>query len=436
FGEPVRNYENAKRELCMLCGMHVYNRWKAGVKDNLIALIEHIQDEDASSFLLRPEEVRDVKALLGSMSDSDTPFISHIKSRFSYEGKRLFAADYIEEKSEDFLRGQLVSELNLILEGPSLYDKDKLGGQALSDYTTRLVSNKDPAGSPIELDRRLLEDSLWSYIDRRTDDKGAPSEQELTILDVILDEDIRDEFVRECQNLIVFGIVYDNLISDLVSVARQAHESRTISAEFVDSLLEKSLLEASALPVVSSNSPEEIGTAFALWIVELAGHSRCASFLKSVEEWNRIVHKDKSDTLFVVVSFFFEKLLPEYYAAQESGRRYEGKVEPVRIGRRKDFWNRLTIAYRDLLFHELLTREKRTKRTTYQTLLKKYVENFEPMNENLMSAEPVAFPTFRATIETALKNDVKPSGMVTGIGDFKTETGCYRVGLVITRPTR
>ena len=133
--------------------------------------------------------------------------------------------------------------------------------------------------------------------------------------------------------------------------------------------------------------------------------------------WSR-----QSDTLFVVISFFFEKLLPEYYGSQQTGKRFDGKIEPVRIGRRKDFWNRLTIAYRDLLFHEVLTREKRSRRTTFETLLDRFVNNFEETSSTLMSANPVSFPTFRLSIETALNNNIRPHGLITGIGDFTTET--------------
>jgi acetyl/propionyl-CoA carboxylase alpha subunit len=431
FGEPVKNYENAKRDLCLTCGMHLYNRWKAGARDNLLALIEHLEDEEANAFLLRASEVQNVKALLKTMSDSDNVFITELKSRFSYEGKELFDESYIEEKNEEHLVHQLVSELNLVLEGPSLYEAEKLSGVNLSHFSMDLVARSDEAGR-IELNRRLLEDCLWSYIDRKTEDTAQPSEQDLTILDIIADEDVRDDFVEECRNLITFCIVYDTLVADLVSLARQAHESRTLPAEFIDTLLENSMAQVQALPEFEGRDAEEIASAFSLWTVEMSQQSRSTNFLKSVEEWNRIVHKDKSDTLFVVISFFFEKLLPGYYGAQESSRRYEGKVEPVRIGRRKDFWNRLTIAYRDLLFHEILTKEKRTKRTSYHALIDKYVDNFEEMNETLMSANPVAFPTFRPTIETALKNNVRPSGMVTGIGDFKTPSGCYRVGLVMS----
>jgi len=60
------------------------------------------------------------------------------------------------------------------------------------------------------------------------------------------------------------------------------------------------------------------------------------------------------------------------------------------------------------------------------------VKNFTELNDTLMSANPVDFPTFRPSIEAALKNNIRPSGLITGMGDFTTETGCYRVGLVMS----
>lgn len=432
FGEPVKNYENAKRELCSVFGMHIYNRWKASAKDNLIALIKFVEDQDANAFLLKTTDIKDVKALLRAMSDSDSALLTHIKSKFSFEGKKLFATGYIREKNAEFLCSQLVSELNLMLEGESLYDREKLEEQVLSEYTTPLLAAQRPGDNAIELNRRLLEDCLWSYIERKGESESRQAGRDQTILDVILDDDIRDDFMTECRNLIAFCCVYDNLVGDLVSVARQAHESRTLPAEFIGQLLDKSMREVSSMPVFGSASVDEIASEFSVWSVELANQSKGAAFLKSVEEWNRVVHKDKSDTLFVVISFFFEKLLPQYFSSIESGKRYEGKVEPVRIGRRKDFWNRLTIAYRDLLFNELLTKEKRTKRTTWETLVARYVDNFKELNSTLMSANPVAFPTFRPTIEAALKANVRPSGVITGIGEFKTGQGRYRVGLVVS----
>lgn len=433
FGEPTKNYETAKRELCMVSGLHLYNRWKAGAKDNLNALIDYVGNPEVNGYLLQASDIKDVKTLLRTMADTDDKFVSQLKTQFTHEGRKLFGADLIQEKSESFLGLQLVAELNLIMEARDLYDSELLDEASLSDHTRQLIAaraNNDSVLLP--LNRRILEDSLWAYVERKTDSVRMVSDQERTILDVILDEDIRDDFVQECQNLITFGYVYDNLITDLVSVAKQAHESRTLSADFVSELLDRSITGVLAEQGFDGIEEAELKERFATWIGELAASGKSGAFLKSVEEWIRVVHRDKSDTLFVVISFFFEKLLPEYYSTASSNKRYEGKVEPVRIGRRKDFWNRLTIAYRDLLFHEVLTKEKRSKKTTADTVLERFVENFEELNETLMSANPVAFPTYRPSIESALKNNVRPHGLVTGIGDFKTENGSYRCGLVVS----
>lgn len=431
FGEPAKNFENARRELCLITGLHLYNRWKADARDNLIALIKYLRDFESNAWLLQVDDVQDVPGLLRVMSNTDDTFINYLKGQFSFEGKKLFDADYIAGKDEGSLAAELVSELNLILEGESFKDRGEFDERSLSEKTRELLSS-DEDRDRIRLNRSLLEDNLWSHIKSRSKAPTDKNDQELTILDVILMPDIRDVFIKECQNLITFSVVYDNLVADLVSVARQAHESRTLPAEFIEQLLERTVQQVSALDVFADEREEDIRERFSGWVGRLAGHTRCAPFLKSVEEWIRIVHPDKSEALFVVVSFFFEKLLPEFYSSKRTGKRYEGKIAPVRIGRRKDFWNRLTIAYRDLLFHEILTAEKRTKRTTLDTLLDRYVENFSELNSTLMSADPVAFPTFRPSIEQAFKNGIRPCGLVTGIGDFTTANGCYRAGLVIS----
>ncbi len=430
FGEPKENYANAKRDLCLLTGMHLYNRWKANSADNLSALIDHLNDPETNSFLLSTDEISEVKNLLKKMSDSSTDFITHLKSLFTFEGKKLFDLEYIESKSDVQLSSQLVSELNLIVEGDSLYDEALLKDVEISVHTKELLVREEP--SQLKLNRRVLEDTLWTFLGKKQEIDRQRDDQDFTVLDVILDEDIREDFILECRNLMIFSNVYNNLISDLVSVAKQAHESRTLPDTFVEKLLNGSVAEVQASEIFSGLSAPQIQDHFANWMERLAGHSRSAVFLKSVEEWMRIVHKDKSDTLFVVISFFFEKLLPEYYVSRRSEKSYEGKIEPVRIGRRKDFWNRLTIAYRDQLFHEVLTREKRTKKTTKDTLIAKYVTNFTELNGTLMSANPVNFPTFRPTIESALNKDVQPCGLVTGIGDFEAAKGCYRAGIVVS----
>ena len=434
FGEPVRNFEQARNDLCLVTGLHLYNRWKASAADNFTALIQHIGNKDTNSFLLGIDDIVDVKALLNALSDAGDRFRVSLKQKFSFEGRKLFDSTWMEDKSQQYLGAQLVSELNLILEGASLYDEALLEELELSANVRELALGG--SASTIPLNRTLLEETLWGHLKRRTEAGQATLAADLNILDVILNDEVLDEFVATCRNLILFNHVYENMIGDLVSMAKQAYESRTLSEEFIAQLLERSAREVMQLPgnveVFAGLNEAEIQEGFADWMKKLTDHSSCPSFLKSVEEWIRGVHKDKSDTLFVVVSFFFEKILPEYHASHRSDKKFEGKIEPVWIGRRKDFWNRLTIAYRDLLFHELLTRENRSGRTTFDTLLGKYVDNFEELNSTLMSANPVAFPTFRASIEHALNNNIRPHGLITGIGDFRTGQSSYRVGLVMS----
>ena len=429
FGEPQANFETAKNEICLVSGLHLYNRWKASAEDNLGALIQHLGDTDISSYFLSTSDIKDVKGLLRALSETEDPFRQDLKQRFSFEGKKLFDLSFIEEKNAVFLCSQLVAELNLILEGESLYNSDLLSEQDVSASTTETESRFE---SNIPVNRRLLEDTLWSHVERKTDATSVTTPQDVSILDVILDEDVRENFIETCRNLILFNAVYENMIADLVSVAREANDTKTMPRDFIAGLIDKSVQQALKIDAFAGANETEVQQSFANWMEQLAGHSGCSNFLKSVEEWIRVVHKDKSDTLFVVVSFFFEKILPEYYSSRRTGKRFEGRIEPVRIGRRKDFWNRLTIAYRDLMFNEVLNAENRSGRTSIEAILDKYVENFDELSASLMSANPCSFPTFRPSIESALNKNVRPHGLITGIGDFKTDEACYRVGMVIS----
>ena len=429
FGEPKSNFDMAKNEICLVAGLHLFNRWKAGAKENLIALIEHLSDIETNSYFLSTSDIKDVKGLLKSLSKTNDPFCERLKQQFSFEGKKLFDQSLIKEKNAIYLVSELVSELNLILERDSLFNEKLFASVELSEVTKTLILKNAPS---IVINRRILEDTLWSYIERKTNSVAIKSIQDIDIMDIVIDKDIRESFISNCHNLILFDYVYENMIANLVSMAREANESKCIPYDFISDLLEKTIQDATKLDIFKDHNKVDIQRSFAIWIDRLTHYSGCSNFLKSVEEWICMVHNDKSDTLFVIVSFFFEKILPEYYASRKTGRQFEGKIKPVRIGRRKDFWNRLNIAYRDLLLNEFLNQENRSKHITYQTILNKYVENFEEVSSSLMSANPCSFPTFRASIESALKSNVRPHGLITGIGDFKGENGCYRAGLVLS----
>ena len=68
---------------------------------------------------------------------------------------------------------------------------------------------------PIIINRRILGDTLWSNIERKTDSAVAKKIQDIDIMDVVIDEDIR-ESISNCHNLILFDYVYENMIVNLV----------------------------------------------------------------------------------------------------------------------------------------------------------------------------------------------------------------------------
>lgn len=431
FGEPKRNFDNSVSDLCMVSGLHLYNRWKASTRDNLTALINYLKDVDNNVYLLRPADVRDVDGLLNEIITGESNFAHHLKSKFSHEAKKLFDADFVGQKTQDYIKGLLVSELNMIIEGDPLHTMD-IPDIKISDTTRTFLTESGAEANTIQVNRRILEDNLWTFLERRSEQRDEGDDQNHTILDVVFNEEIRECFIEECRNLIIFNLLYEGLLDDLVSIARQANESHTLPEDFISQLIDGAIVEASAMDVFHGKSEEDIGDTFAEWLEAMTAHSQCSNFLKSVEEWIKMVHPEKSDTLFVIMSFFFEKLLPEYYSSHKTGKRYEGRINPLRIGRRKDFWNRLTIAYRDLLFNEILTKEKRAYSTNHHTILSKFFSNFEERYANLMTADPISFPSLRPSIEAALKKNITPCGLITGIGEFATESSSYKMGVVLS----
>src|SRR5690606_41312611 len=108
----------------------------------------------------------------------------------------------------------------------------------LSPCTTLFRSSK------VEANRRILEEALAPYIEFRQDNIQDPAHPDITILDAILHDELRDEFSHVCQNMLVFGQLYDNFIGNLVNVAKEANEHRALSRDSLKVLLEKSLAEA------------------------------------------------------------------------------------------------------------------------------------------------------------------------------------------------
>jgi len=263
-----------------------------------------------------------------------------------------------------------------------------------------------------------------------------PEKGDKTVLDIICQSELRDDFIRECENFLLLDQIYNNIVQDLKSIAREARDTNTISRQSLRLLLEESLRKATeellrARPDVAEGETkqEELQYQFISWLNHFVRHRNRGRFLKSVEQWKRIVFPRVSEPLLAIITFIFERLLPQYYASVGGQHAYDGTINPRNIGI-KDFWNRLTIAYQDLLIDDEFQLIKKKKIVTTRGILDRFAAEFEELDANLMTADPVRFPGFRISIEQAL--GVKPCGAISGIARLKHRSIRRRVGLLVS----
>ncbi len=408
FGEPRKNYEDARRQLVSTVGMYLYNRWKNDAAGNFPALKSFAENTGDAKHLVRVGDLGDPRAAIEAVRREGN-LGPVLRARFSHEGMKLFAG--IADKSDGYLREQLAAELNVAITGAPLTEDLVVEG-ALST-PVRAAINGQP--STIAANRMAIDDRLGGVLGG--DAPAAPGNAETTIMDVVLQEELSADFAAECDNLLLFDRIYDGIVANLDSIAHEAESTRTLSHATVERLL-------------GGDSAER--QRFFDWYGRIIDMPRPGRFFRAVEEWKKNASPHVSDTLFVVVTFLFEKLLASYRQAQGDPRRYDGRIAPRSIGRRKDFWERLIRAYRDLLIRDVLQRHKRAGATGYQAFIEHFFDDFEERDGDLISSDPHRFPGLRASIESALQKRTPPCGVVTGIGRFKDGRGGLRAGVVIS----
>ena len=277
---------------------------------------------------------------------------------------------------------------------------------------------------------------LVDYLNQQPD-SPAPEDDEgdLDVMGILLDPDLRQDLENECRQLIVFDVVYDRLIAELKSVAFEAMETNRISRESIGALLDAAL--ARALPaaprglVGTEGAPDETpAVSFDHWIRRLVALRRRGELMQLVAQWKKAAFPTVSEPLFGLITFFFDHLLPSYYDAEHGGR-FDGRIRPRNIGI-KDFWNRLDRAYKDLLIQEVLIETKRRETITPARILDAFFTEPEELDRTMMTADPVAFPGFRISIEQALEREVMPCGTVTALAGFEHDGRRQRVGIMVS----
>lgn len=274
---------------------------------------------------------------------------------------------------------------------------------------------------------------------------AASGPADLTVLDVILQPQVLRLFRRECENFICFDRLYDHIFLHLPEIAAEAREQNVIARESAHLLLRHALngalgeLTAGLEAEAAAEAEARLRRQFRTWLRHFSRHSRRGRLLKSVAEWKRLQMPRVSEPLFGLVTFLFERLLPNYYEDEQGIRTYDGRISPRNIGI-KDFWNRLDAAYRDLLLEDVLAEQKRKTPRRPQAILDRFFVDVQEIEPDRMTADPVGFPGLRVSIERALAQGVTPCGTVAALArirtgarsDLESGSGGSRVGLLVS----
>ncbi|MFT6408944.1 MAG: acetyl/propionyl-CoA carboxylase alpha subunit/acetyl-CoA carboxylase beta subunit [Arenicella sp.] len=277
----------------------------------------------------------------------------------------------------------------------------------------------DAAFNFVEMSRRVAaiaqaEDGSETALDK--------PEADLTLLDTLFEPAISDTLQDQFRNVLVFDALYNNIVTNFGEIAEESKAFQSISEKTLRGILDTSLEKvASSISgsIAEGSVDSDTKAEFAKWLSHFVKYDQRGEFLADVEEWKRVNFPRMSDSLLVLITYFFETLVPRFIDSQMSGKSYNGQINPGRIGKRKDFWNQLNIAYQDLMIQRVLTAYKRQKLATVDAFKSELFSEFEETNANRMTANPVSFPGFRQSIEKSLNNGVTPCGVVTGIGKLK-----------------
>ena len=441
LGEPEKNFAEARAGLVKVVGMFLYNRFKDQAPDSLRLLRLALADQESVGAFVRLKEVKEARSLLKTLR-TDKALVRVCREQFSHEGRKLLTGS-TRDMSTSYVHSLLVTELNLLLTGPDLDDRIKQSSQALDLAEDVPIGATLNGSGQVRKNRRTLEERLKGELPVSNSERDGKLSRNSTILDVLLSPDLLDAFMEECDNLLLFDSVYDHIVLGLDQIAAEADSTRALSEASIRKLLRGALTSAwhgvfdvRMQETLEEDALERLEKRFFEWYEALMDAPRSGQFLNTVEEWKRPGVAHLSDTLLVVVTFFFQRLLPNYLAATREGKRFDGRIAPVSIGRRKNFWYRLTIAYRDLLIQNLLIRYKRAVDLGYERFIEAYFDQFDELYADFLSSDPSEFPGFRQSIDGAIERGLPPCGIVTGIGTLKggilPGQGNRQVGVIVS----
>ena len=432
FGAPHENYRKSRARLLATAGAFLYNRWKGDAAANLQALREFLAARDDTWHILRASDIGQPAKFIRALRQ-DQEWLPALREHFTHEGKKLLRRGALANKTDAWLGAQVSTELNLVITGGHL--------APLPRKEAAEAEAHPPAGagaSAIQRNRRLLEQRYPEHIAVAEQRRAPVPFRDMTLLDALLDEDLSQDFIAECGSLLSFDAAYDHLVAHLDAIAEEAQSGQSLSRKTLSRLLDAALSAAAQLSPGEAQDDsgkariQKLRSRFFDWHERMAKLPKETEFFRSVEEWKRASFPHLADALFVVVTYLFQNLLPSFIQTERQGRAYIGRIAPKNIGRRKDFWYRLNMAYRDLRMHKALRKFRTEQPFAYQDILAAFFDDWQERFGDLMSSDPCRFPGFRHAVERALDQGTPPCGILTGIARFKDGSERLRCGLVLS----
>ena len=108
FGEPKKNYEDAKSLLLGSVSGFLYNRWKNDAVGNFQELREVLNNPEDARLILRQSDITDPRGLIEAIR-ADEALFAPTEARFSHDGKKLLQEQGTKGKSDVYVSTQLTA---------------------------------------------------------------------------------------------------------------------------------------------------------------------------------------------------------------------------------------------------------------------------------------------------------------------------------------
>ena len=428
FGRPEENYRKAIGRLCSEQMQGLFNLWKSASDSNLDRLTFWLQGSDRLEILYQVSDIpADYEASLKRLRKHKALFDLACRS-FTHEGRKSLLESSRQQRRDDaFVRKQICLELNLLLNHPNLYSTLRP-----KSPTTKITVVEQEA---LRTNKSLLDEALGIAPKAKERDAAEKSLDELTILDLLATPDLQPDLLIETLNLTIFNRLYNYMLENMHLLSGLAEQRWTLDLEDTEKLYGEACADI-IKPLAKKHglARGQLQDDFNEWLYRLGSDSAGTSFLAVVDEWKRREFPRVSDTFFAILSHIFYGVLPSLLKALnlKQSSSFEGRVKPLNIGQRKDFWNRLNLAFRDLKIDLLISRSKRERPVKAKDFISALFSSFSEGHEDLISADPCSFPGFRQSLDTSIKSGQTPCGIIVGTGTLKGKR--HRVGALLSNP--